>query len=122
MTSSFFTGRTASSGWESISTCSFTETSTLLRISAMGRPASAATWARRIFEAATICMALVIWAVFLIDLMRRRISRVFAMGRFACGDLRSGGCLVESGLELLHGGLEFLLERLVECLFRRDGR
>ena len=38
----------------------------------------AAAWALRIFEAATICMALVICAVFLIDLIRRRMSRVFA--------------------------------------------
>ena len=39
----------------------------------------AACWALRIFEAATICMALVICAVLLIDRMRRRISRVLAM-------------------------------------------
>src|ERR1700722_15540628 len=36
--------------------------------------------ARRILVAATICMALVIWAVFLTDLMRRRMSRRLAMG------------------------------------------
>jgi hypothetical protein len=37
----------------------------------------------RIFEAATICIALVIWAVLLTDLMRLRISRVLAMVRSA---------------------------------------
>src|SRR2546421_9743306 len=40
-------------------------------------PISSATCcALRILEAATICIALVIWAVFLTDLMRRRMSRV----------------------------------------------
>jgi hypothetical protein len=38
----------------------------------------AATWALRIFEAATICIAFVICDVFLIDLIRRRMSRVLA--------------------------------------------
>ena len=40
---------------------------------------SAADCALRIFAAATICIALVIWAVFLTDLIRRRMSRVLAM-------------------------------------------
>src|SRR3977135_2440191 len=40
-----------------------------------GRPASAASWALRIFEAATICIALVICAVLLMDRIRRRKSR-----------------------------------------------
>src|SRR6266550_4035214 len=40
-----------------------------------GRPASAASWALRIFEAATICIALVICAVLLMERMRRRKSR-----------------------------------------------
>ena len=47
-----------------------------------GRPASAACWALRILEAATICIALVIWAVFLTDLMRRRMSRVLGMAAY----------------------------------------
>ena len=34
----------------------------------------------RIFDEATICMAFVICAVFLIDLIRRRMSRVLGMG------------------------------------------
>jgi len=46
---------------------------------AKGRPFNAACWALRIFEAATICIALVICAVLLTDLMRRRMSRVLAM-------------------------------------------
>ena len=41
--------------------------------------ASAACWARRILAAATICMALVICAVFFTDRMRRRMSRVLGM-------------------------------------------
>ena len=47
-----------------------------------GRPCCAL----RILDAATICIALVIWAVFLTDLMRRRMSRVLGMaaiGKFA---------------------------------------
>jgi hypothetical protein len=39
-------------------------------------------WALRILDAATICIALVIWAVFLTDLMRRRMSRVLGMAAY----------------------------------------
>jgi hypothetical protein len=39
----------------------------------------AACWALRIFDAATICMALVICAVLLMERIRRRSSRVLAM-------------------------------------------
>ena len=39
-----------------------------------GWPASAACWALRIFDAATICIALVICAVLVIERMRRRMS------------------------------------------------
>ena len=45
---------------------------------ANGAAAVAACCALRIFDAATICIALVICEVFFTDLMRRRISRVFA--------------------------------------------
>ena len=38
----------------------------------------AASWAFRIFDAATICMALVICAVLPTDRMRLRMSRVLA--------------------------------------------
>ena len=44
------------------------------------RAAIAACCALRIFDAATICMALVICAVPLIDLMRRRRSRGLGIG------------------------------------------
>src|SRR5882672_11716109 len=42
--------------------------------SASGRAASAAVWARRNLEAATICMALVIFCVALVEAMRTRMS------------------------------------------------
>jgi len=42
----------------------------------------AASWAFRIFEAATICIALVICAVLPIDLIRRRMSRALAIDHF----------------------------------------
>jgi hypothetical protein len=44
-----------------------------------GRPARARCWALRIFDAATICIALVIWDVLLTDRMRRRMSRLLAI-------------------------------------------
>ena len=50
-------------------------------IRANGRAAIAASWALRIFEAATICMARVICAVALMDLIRRRRSRGLGMTR-----------------------------------------
>src|SRR5712691_6303172 len=48
--------------------------STFSMRSAYGRAASAAFCARRSFEAATICMALVIFCVALVDAMRTRMS------------------------------------------------
>ena len=47
-----------------------------------GRKSIAACCALRIFDAATICMALVICAVLPIERMRRRISRVLAIDHF----------------------------------------
>ena len=44
-----------------------------------GRKSIAACCALRIFDAATICMAFVIWAVLLMERMRRRSSRVLAI-------------------------------------------
>src|SRR3954464_7027933 len=41
---------------------------------ANGRAASAAVWARRSFDAATICIALVIFCVALVKAMRTRMS------------------------------------------------
>ena len=45
---------------------------------------AAVLWAvqNNFFDDATICMAFVIWAVFLTDLMRRRMSRVLGMKLF----------------------------------------
>ena len=47
--------------------------------SANGRAASAAIWARRSFDAATICIALVIFCVALVAAMRTRMSLREAM-------------------------------------------
>src|SRR5262245_22297028 len=55
------------------------EPSTFPIRSAKGRAASAATCARRSFEAATICMALVIFCVALVAVMRTRMSLRLAM-------------------------------------------
>jgi hypothetical protein len=49
--------------------------------STKGRPARAASWAFRIFDAATICMALVICEVLLTDLIRRRKSRALFISK-----------------------------------------
>ncbi|GAB5558865.1 MAG: hypothetical protein SynsKO_05120 [Synoicihabitans sp.] len=55
-------------------------------------------WAFFIFEAATNSIALVIWRVFLTDLMRRRMSRVEAMWIYNLGftisDLVSASWLI----------------------------
>ena len=62
----------------------------------------AASCARRILDAATICMALVIWAVFLTDLMRRRMSRVLGMRQFRLkGFLEFVDGIGDLGLELV---------------------
>ena len=45
----------------------------------VGRPATAASCARFIFDEETSCIARVICRVFLTDLMRRRMSRRLAM-------------------------------------------
>src|SRR6185369_7721576 len=64
-----------SRGAESLpATAAAIEPSTLLIRSAYGRAASAAVCARRSFEAATICMALVIFCVALVEAMRTRMS------------------------------------------------
>ena len=47
---------------------------------AYGRPPRASCCAFFIFEAATNSIALVIWRVFLTDLIRRRMSRVLGIG------------------------------------------
>ena len=48
---------------------------------AYGRPLLAASCAFFILEVATICIALVIWRVLFTPLIRKRISRVLAMGQ-----------------------------------------
>ena len=79
MTARFFTGRVSISGCLNAAMRGAASASTWFINSAYGRPASAACCALRILAAATICIALVIWAVFLTDLMRRRMSRVLGM-------------------------------------------
>ena len=77
--------------------------------SANGRVTSAACCALRIFDAATICIALVICAVLLIDLMRRRKSRGLSMSHRECS--------FPGLLELLRGRLQLGLQCVAECLF-----
>jgi hypothetical protein len=54
--------------------------------SAYGLPRNAISWARRIFEAAIIDIALVILAVFRTLRMRRLICRTLGIIRFSCPD------------------------------------
>src|SRR5215813_5766644 len=71
---------------------------------AYGRAASAAACARRNFDAATICMALVIFCVALVAAIRLRRSLSEAMVQRTT--LRSGerpGVIVDDGLELACG-------------------
>ena len=80
-TALFLTGRTSIKGCEKSPEWSLTSLSTAFISVAYGRPERAACCAFRILDAATICIALVICDVFLIDLIRRRISRVLGMSR-----------------------------------------
>src|ERR1700752_4856383 len=83
--------------------------------SANGRAASAAACARRSFDAATICLALVIFCVALVAAMRTRMSLREAIGSSVCplprlrGRLRSLrkrlGVAVDHALELGRGGV-----------------
>ena len=79
MTQRFLTGRASISGWLKPTVPDAASAIITFKSAAYGRPTSAACCALRIFAAATICIALVIWAVFLTDLIRRRMSRVLAM-------------------------------------------
>ncbi len=79
MTARFRTGRASISGCVKAAVRAAASASTSFINAAYGRPASAACCALRILAAATICIALVIWAVFLTDRMRRRMSRVLGM-------------------------------------------
>ena len=69
------TSRTSSSGWVKSRACVVARRWMRYSSCAKGRVISAACCALRIFDAATICIALVICAVLVIDLMRRRSSR-----------------------------------------------
>src|SRR3954452_16214835 len=78
--------------------------------SANGRAASAAACARRSLEAATICMALVIFCVALVAAMRTRMSLREAIPDQSCGvrSLISGeglGVVVDHVLELAGSGV-----------------
>ena len=64
---------------------------------------SAASWALRIFEAATICIARVICAVLLTDRMRRRSSRGLLIAVLLEPDSTRS---LPTLLELVGGGLE----------------
>src|SRR6267143_2140940 len=78
-----------------------------------GRVLSAASWAVRIFEAATICIALVIWAVLLTDLMRRRMSR-------GLGITHRAGCSCPRLCECVGDGLQLGLQCVAERVFPFD--
>ena len=72
-------GRCSVKGW--LKSCELLPalTSTWLSRTVNRRLANAVNCALRILDEATICMAFVICAVFLTDLMRRRMSRVLGM-------------------------------------------
>src|SRR6185437_161612 len=76
--------------------------------SANGRAASAAACARRSFDAATICIALVIFCVALVEAMRTRMSLSDAIGLvlrafYRCDLGERLGVAVDRGLQLLLG-------------------
>src|SRR5262245_49989213 len=112
--SSFFNCRTSKSGcsWGFVRCCS--ETRTLFINSAYGRPASACCCALRILEAATICIAFVIWAVLRMDLIRRRMSRVFAITNYLLQLLQIHKTSLPGHFEFVqsrfHLGLNVLIE------------
>src|SRR5476649_100284 len=96
MTARFFTSRISISGCLNDAMRGPASARIAFIKSAYGRPTSAACCALRILAAATICIALVIWAVFFTDLMRRRMSRVLGMKKLAV-----------ARLEFRHGRFEF---------------
>src|SRR5688500_914887 len=86
ITVAFFMGRLSSNGCKSSSPAASSRTDrfwmTDAILSAYGRPATTACWARLIRDAATISIARVIWDMFFADLMRRRMSLVLGMYSF----------------------------------------
>src|SRR5439155_9134836 len=86
-----------------------------------GRPASACCCALRILEAATICIALVICAVLRIDLIRRRMSCVFAITNYRLQTVGRGAAVSSpSRLEFIESRFQLRLEIFVEVLFLAD--
>jgi hypothetical protein len=81
MTALFRIGRTSSKGCMKSRICVVASRWMRYSKSTKGRPASAASWALRIFDAATICMALVICDVLPTDLIRRLKSRALFISR-----------------------------------------
>src|SRR5215469_10845803 len=101
---------------------------------AYGRAASAAAWARRSFEAATICMALVIFWVALVAAMRTRMSLRLGISDVRCQmtddsqteafcPLTSDSCPRSSECLciLIHGRLELAGGGIVEIPRLTDG-
>src|SRR5262249_37059173 len=88
-------------------------------LSAYGRAASAALCARRSLEAATICMALVIFCVALVAAMRTRMSLRLAMGDQI---LRlTGPGLCERLCIVVDRGLELASDRVVKVAAGANG-
>src|SRR4051812_5808824 len=85
-----------------------------------GRPASAASWALRIFDAATICIALVICAVLLMDRIRRRKSRGLFINQDDQDDREKMRVSSPSLFELVGCRLHFGGQVWAECLFAGD--
>src|SRR5213078_3618197 len=97
------------------------ETRTLFINSAYGRPDSACCCALRILDAATICMAFVICAVLRIDLIRRRMSCVFAITNYRLQTVGRGAAVSSPGrLEFIESRFQLRLEVFVELLFLAD--
>src|SRR5258705_769945 len=102
------TSRASSNGW--LNSRSWVVASRWKRYmsSTKGRPLRAASWALRIFDAAPICMALVICAVLPTERMRLRMSRVLCIGSFP-------------GLfERLGRSFQFGCQRIVDRFFDGD--
>src|SRR5579875_748721 len=111
-----WTGRSASRGSTSstwLATRASPATSSAMRW-AYGRLAPTASWARRIFTAKTISMALVIWLVFRTLRIRRRNSRALGI-EVSCPLLERDGLL-----ELANGPLQGLDGRVAQRLLRLD--
>src|SRR5262245_7226166 len=119
--SSFFNCRTSKSGcsWGFVRCCS--ETRTLFINSAYGRPASACCCALRILEAATICIALVIWAVLRMDLIRRRMSRVFAITNYVFQLCKPAMISLPGRFEFVQSCFQLWFDFLIEFLLLANG-